>query len=76
MIRQLLSKWGMLTVELATALDADMAVINDDGTKNYVEAEPAAEVIVTVPSEAVNEEPVAVVQSTGEVVDIHSALFG
>lgn len=37
MIRQLLSKWGMLTTELAQAYEADMAVINEDGTATYVE---------------------------------------
>lgn len=39
MIRQLLSKWGMLTTELAEAYDADMAVIHEDGTKDYVDTE-------------------------------------
>lgn len=39
MIRQLLSKWGMLTTEIAMAMDADMAIINEDGTKKYVDTE-------------------------------------
>ena len=39
MIRQLLSKWGMLTTELAEAYEADMAVIHEDGTKDYVDTE-------------------------------------
>ena len=47
MIRQLLSKWGMLTTELAEAYDADMAVIHEDGTKDYVDTED----IVDVPQE-------------------------
>lgn len=37
MIRQLLSKWGMLSIEMAQAYDADMAVIQEDGTVDYVE---------------------------------------
>ena len=37
MLRQLISKWGIMSIELQTALDSDMAVINQDGTKNYVE---------------------------------------
>ena len=45
LIKHLLSKWGILSTELITAMDADMAVINEDGTKNYVENEPEAEVI-------------------------------
>lgn len=45
MIRQLLSKWGMLSVEMAQAYDSDMAVINEDGTKTYVENEVLEEAI-------------------------------
>lgn len=37
MLRQLISKWGIMSIDMQTALDSDMAVINDDGTKNYVE---------------------------------------
>ena len=44
MIRQLLSKWGMLTTELAEAYDADMAVIREDGTKDYVDTEDIVDV--------------------------------
>lgn len=39
MLRQLISKWGIMSIDMQTALDADMAVINEDGTKNYVETE-------------------------------------
>jgi recombination protein RecT len=31
MLRQLLSTWGILSVELQTALNADMGVVNEDG---------------------------------------------
>lgn len=37
MLRQLISKWGIMSIELMTAVDADMAVINEDGTTSYVE---------------------------------------
>lgn len=37
MLRQLISKWGIMSIEMASAMDADMAVINEDGTKTYVE---------------------------------------
>ena len=40
MIRQLLSKWGLLTPELQKAYVSDMAVINDDGTPEYVDNQP------------------------------------
>lgn len=37
MIRQLLSKWGILSTDMIQAYDADMAVIGEDGTKSYVD---------------------------------------
>lgn len=40
MIRQLISKWGIMSIELQTAIDKDMAVIHDDGTTDYIENEP------------------------------------
>lgn len=37
MLRQIISKWGNMSIDMQTALDSDMAVINEDGTKDYVE---------------------------------------
>lgn len=37
MLRQLISKWGIMSIEMISGMDADMAIINDDGTKTYVE---------------------------------------
>ena len=43
MLRQLISKWGIMSIEMQDAIAKDMAVIQDDGTPDYVEeAEPAA----------------------------------
>ena len=39
MLRQLISRWGIMSIEMMTAMDSDMAVINEDGTKNYVETD-------------------------------------
>lgn len=39
MLRQLISKWGIMSIDLVTAIDADMAVVNEDGSKSYVEVE-------------------------------------
>lgn len=36
-LRQLLSKYGLLSIELRTALDNDMAAINADGSVDYVD---------------------------------------
>lgn len=39
MLRQLISKWGIMSIELQNAFEADQAVINEDGTKDYVDNE-------------------------------------
>ena len=39
-LRQLLSKWGILSVEMQTALTSDMGSINEDGSVDYVDNSP------------------------------------
>ena len=39
MLRQLISKWGVMSIDMVSAMDSDLAVINEDGTKDYVESE-------------------------------------
>lgn len=39
MLRQLISKWGIMSIDIVQAVDADMTVIHEDGTKDYVENE-------------------------------------
>lgn len=39
MIRQLISRWGIMSIEMQKAYEDDMAVIRDDGTPDYVETE-------------------------------------
>ncbi len=43
MLRQLISKWGIMSIEMTTALESDMAVIREDGTKDYVDNDEAIE---------------------------------
>lgn len=65
-LRQLLSKYGILSVEMQTAINSDMAAINEDGSVDYVDnvvddvqtAEPA---------------PMEVDTSTGEIIDVTPA---
>lgn len=40
MLRQLISKWGIMSIDMQSAIDADTALINEDGTKVYVDNEP------------------------------------
>lgn len=37
MLRQLISKWGIMSIDLQNAIDKDMAVIHEDGTTEYVD---------------------------------------
>ncbi|WP_124067410.1 recombinase RecT [Clostridium sp. E02] len=39
MIRQLISKWGIMSIEMSDAYERDMAVINENGTPQYVDNE-------------------------------------
>ena len=64
MLRQLISKWGIMSIDLQTAVDKDMAVIHEDGSAEYVENEQEAENVVAdqelneVPEEPQKVEPV------------------
>lgn len=86
MLRQLISKWGIMSIDMQQAIDADMAVINNDGTKNYVDnvdlfetpteepkTEQKAEPKKTIKTE-VAEEPKAT--PTPQPQDAAAALFG
>ena len=37
MLRQLISKWGIMSIDQQKAIDKDMAVIQEDGSADYVE---------------------------------------
>lgn len=39
MLRQIISKWGIMSIDMQTAIDGDMAVINEDGTYSYVDTD-------------------------------------
>lgn len=41
MLRQIISKWGIMSIDLQNGLTSDMAVIKDDGTPDYVDTEEA-----------------------------------
>lgn len=41
MLRQLISKWGIMSIDLQNAIDKDMAVIHEDGKTDYVDAAKA-----------------------------------
>lgn len=39
MIRQLISKWGIMSIEMSDAYERDMAVISEDGSPRYIDNE-------------------------------------
>ena len=45
MLRQLISKWGIMSIDLQNAFEKDMAVIKDDGQPDYVDNEPQDDVV-------------------------------
>lgn len=69
MLRQLLSKWGIMSTEMMNAIDSDEAVINDDGSKTYVETEE----VVTVTAAEQKKEPAP---EEAPADDPAAALFG
>lgn len=56
MLRQLISKWGIMSIDMQTAVESDMGVIRDNGNVEYVEDYEA-------------ETPIVVNSDTGEVVE-------
>lgn len=40
MLRQLISKWGIMSVEMQKAYEGDMAEIREDGTSSYIDNQP------------------------------------
>lgn len=51
MLRQLISKWGIMSIDMQQAVEKDMATINTDGTYEYVDNEE-----VVIPQEEPKEE--------------------
>lgn len=46
MLRQLISKWGIMSIEMQDVFTKDMGVINEDGSVDYIEADTDEEVII------------------------------
>jgi len=76
MLRQLISKWGVMSIDMQTALVSDMAVIGEDRSVNYVETEDYAEPVAQI-EEPKQEAPVVSDQAAEQNSDDVSAiLFG
>ena len=72
MLRQLISKWGIMSIEMQSAIDADMTIINEDGTKEYVDNDADVIDMEEISSEPVQEPT----QEADAPQDAQMALFG
>ena len=69
MLRQLISRWGIMSIDLQMAMDKDMAAIHEDGSVDYVDnsvdygpapaADPATGEVIDMPQETQEEDPTA-----------------
>lgn len=68
MIRQLISKWGIMSIDMQKAFESDMAVLDTDGSKTYVDNQvDIAEEVQAEISENANTEDFEIVEDV--VVD-------
>ena len=44
MLRQLISKWGIMSIDMQEALTKDMSVVKEDGTYDYIDNQPTVPV--------------------------------
>ena len=71
LIKHILSKWGILSAELIQAMDADNTVINEDGTKNYVETDDD-----NIIEGEIIDQPDSQPEPNEETTNAQAALFG
>lgn len=68
MLRQLISKWGIMSIDMQEAITKDMSVVKEDGTYDYVDNQP----IVSVPTEeAINTETAEATEKAIEVKQVN-----
>ena len=66
MMRQLISKWGIMSIDLQKAMDGDMGTINEDGSVDYVDNYPDE---APAPTEEPAPAPIVVDDNTGEIIE-------
>ena len=79
MLRQLISKWGIMSIDLQNAIDKDMAVIHEDGKTEYVDAVKAEDdgVVSDQELQEVQEDQPAVAGTQqSDPKDIEASFFG
>jgi recombination protein RecT len=68
MLRQLISKWGIMSIDLQQAFEADDHIISEEGTPQEAEE-------INIESEVVNEQPAATPKEAPASADASAALF-
>ena len=79
MLRQLISKWGTMSIDLQNAIDKDMAVIHEDGKTDYVDAVKAEDDGVVSDQElqeVQEDQPAATGTQQPDPKDIEASFFG
>ena len=72
MLRQLIGKWGVMSIDMMTAMDSDMTVLHEDGTRDYVEVDDEAAAPTIIEAEVVE---VKYNTETVQAVSAQTALF-
>lgn len=76
MLRQLISKWGIMSIDLQKAIDKDMAVIQEDGSVDYVENNTTdAEAADVVVDQELQEVHIDAEEAQGDSSDIEAEFF-
>ena len=76
MLRQLISKWGIMSIDLQKAIDKDMAVIQEDGSVDYVENNTTdAEAADVVVDQELQEVHIDAEEAQGDSSDSESEFF-
>ena len=79
MLRQLISKWGIMSIDLQNAIDKDMAVIHENGKTDYVDevkAEDDGVVSDQELQEVQEDQPAAAGTQQPDPKDIEASFFG
>lgn len=74
MLRQLISKWGIMSIEMQSAFENDMSFTEDDGTRNYVDVEDSN--IIDAEAVDVPEQQAEPTQEATPQQNVQAALFG
>lgn len=76
MLRQLISKWGIMSIDMASAIDSDMAVIHEDGSKEYVDTMSTFEMLPAPEPQKPESIPDQPADGTNQTASASAALFG